>query len=192
MNKSKFLKRPLAALLAILMVVALVPMSALAMSALAEDEDVGQELNITVDTYRATRNSDGNYEVTVYDSNDVTIAWAPIPGTTLKLVTRGENPAVLDLPYKLYLAKNAEVTGDNVYTVTLREKVGDAEPIDHDLIITVESTIPENDATLSTVRVENAAGTYAFGYLDEIKAHAISGDINGSDIVITLDRKSVV
>lgn len=181
MNKSKFLKRPLAALLAILMVVALVPMSAL-----AEDEDVGQELNITVDTYRATRNSDGNYEVTVYDSNDVTIAWAPIPGTTLKLVTRGENPAVLDLPYKLYLAKNAEVTGDNVYTVTLREKVGDAEPVDHDLIITVESTIPENDATLSTVRVENAEGTYAFGYLDEIKAHAISGDINGSDIVITL------
>lgn len=181
MNKSKFLKRPLAALLAILMVVALVPMSAL-----AEDENVGQELNITVDTYRATRNSDGNYEVTVYDSNDVTIAWAPIPGTTLKLVTRGENPAVLDLPYKLYLAKNAEVTGDNVYTVTLREKVGDAEPVDHDLIITVESTIPENDATLSTVRVENAEGTYAFGYLDEIKAHAISGDINGSDIVITL------
>lgn len=65
MNKSKFLKRPLAALLAILMVVALVPMSAL-----AEDEDV---YDVFVDTYRATRVED-NFEVEVYDTDDVTIS----------------------------------------------------------------------------------------------------------------------
>ncbi len=52
MNKSKFLKRPLAALLAILMVVALVPMSAFAA---AGDPDVikvgGVEATLSGDAY---------------------------------------------------------------------------------------------------------------------------------------------
>ena len=195
MNKSKFLKRPLAALLAILMVVALVPMSAL-----AEDEDVGQELNITVDTYRATRNGN-DYEVTVWDSNDVTIAWAPIPGTTLKLVTGGNNPdVVLDLPHKLYLAENANVVGENTYTVTLRETVGSADPVDHTLKITVASSIPDDDATLAAIRVDNTSGNYGFGYLDTtaipgyisdvtdegIEAHAIGGVIDNVNETVTI------
>ncbi|NBJ90948.1 S-layer homology domain-containing protein [Acutalibacter sp. 1XD8-36] len=177
------------------MVVALVPMSAL-----AEDEDVGQELNITVDTYRATRNGN-DYEVTVWDSNDVTIAWAPIPGTTLKLVTGGNNPdVVLDLPHKLYLAENANVVGENTYTVTLRETVGSADPVDHTLKITVASSIPDDDATLAAIRVDNTSGNYAFGYLTGtaipgyisdvtatgIEAHAIGGVIDNVNETVTI------
>ncbi len=196
MNKSKFLKRSLAALLAILMVATMIP-SAFA----AEGDPVHQDLKITVDTYSATQTENGDYTVTVWDSNDVTINWAPIPGTTLKLVTGGKNPnVVLDLPHKLYLAENANIEGENVYSVTLREKKGSADAVDHKLTITVDSTIPDNDATLKAIRVDNTKGDYAIGYLtgsavtgnlvelgaNGIEAHAIKGEIDNDAETVTI------
>jgi hypothetical protein len=168
----------------------------------AEGDPVHQDLKITVDTYSATQTENGDYTVTVWDSNDVTINWAPIPGTTLKLVTGGKNPnVVLDLPHKLYLAENAKIEeGGNVYSVTLREKKGSTE-VDHKLTITVESTIPDNNATLKAVRVDNTKGNYKFGYLDGmtvipgyiadvkstgVEAHAVNGEPNNGDETVTI------
>ena len=199
MNKSKFLKRSLAALLAILMVATMIP-SAFA----AEGDPVHQDLKITVDTYSATQTENGDYTVTVWDSNDVTINWAPIPGTTLKLVTGGKNPNIeRDLPCKLYLAENANIEGDNIYSVTLKEtKKGAAAAEIHKLTITVKSSIPDNDATLKAIRVDNTSGNYAIGYLgdganpvpgnisnvtkDGIVAHAIKGDIDNDNETVTI------
>ena len=200
MNKSKFLKRSLAALLAILMVATMIP-SAFA----AEGDPVHQDLKITVDTYSATQTENGDYTVTIWDSNDVTINWASIPGTTVTLVTGGKNPGVrLGLPQTLFLAENATIEGEDVYSVTLMEKVGSAEEVPHKLTITVESTIPDWNANLSTVRVDKTSGEYSFGYLTGDKlagydiettgtgaskkmvAHAIKGEVDNDAETVTI------
>ena len=196
MNKSKFLKRSLAALLAILMVATMIP-SAFA----AEGDPVHQDLKITVDTYSATQTENGDYTVTVWDSNDVTINWADIPGTTVTLVTGGKNPGVrLGLPQTLFLAENANIEGEDVYSVTLMEKVGSAAEVPHKLTITVESTIPDWNADLGAVRVDNTSGEYDIGYLtgaklagydiktknNKMEAHAIKGEVNNDAETVTI------
>ncbi len=196
MNKSKFLKRSLAALLAILMVATMIP-SAFA----AEGDPVHQDLKITVDTYSATQTENGDYTVTIWDSNDVTINWASIPGTTVTLVTGGKNPGVrLGLPQTLFLAENATIEGEDVYSVTLMEKVGSAEEVPHKLTITVESTIPDWNANLSTVRVDKTSGEYDIGYLtgnklagydvktknNKMEAHAIQGEVDNDAETVTI------
>ncbi len=196
MNKSKFLKRSLAALLAILMVATMIP-SAFA----AEGDPVHQDLKITVDTYSATQTENGDYTVTVWDSNDVTINWADIPGTTVTLVTGGKNPGVrLGLPQTLFLAENANIEGEDVYSVTLMEKVGSAAEVPHKLTITVESTIPDWNADLGAVRVDNTSGEYDIGYLTgdklagydikkkgtKMEAHAIKGEVDNSAETVTI------
>ncbi len=196
MNKSKFLKRSLAALLAILMVATMIP-SAFA----AEGDPVHQDLKITVDTYSATQTENGDYTVTIWDSNDVTINWASIPGTTVTLVTGGKNPGVrLGLPQTLFLAENATIEGEDVYSVTLMEKVGSAEEVPHKLTITVESTIPDWNANLSTVRVDKTSGEYDIGYLtgnklagydvktknNKMEAHAIKGEVDNDAETVTI------
>ena len=64
MNKSKFLKRSLAALLAILMVATMIP------SVFAAGEDAPE---IFVDNRRATYDGTKDYAVTIYDTDDVLI-----------------------------------------------------------------------------------------------------------------------
>ncbi len=178
MNKSKFLKRPLAALLAILMVVALVPMNALAADGdTSEPETPGSDLHVTVDTFPATY-ADGAYTVEVKDSRTVTVDWAEVEGTVLTLVTKAGTE--LQLPYTLDLKTTAEDLGNDVFKLTLKEKVGTAEAVSHDLIITVRNDVPEDDTSLrEVVRVQNAKGS---GW----EKNAISGKVEGSTITITV------
>ena len=92
------------------------------------------------------------------------------------------------------------MVGENTYTVTLRETVGSADPVDHTLKITVASSIPDDDATLAAIRVDNTSGNYGFGYLDTtaipgyisdvtdegIEAHAIGGVIDNVNETVTI------
>ncbi len=177
MNKSKFLKRSLATLLAILMVVAMVPMSALAAEGdSSEPETPSSDLHVTVDTFPATY-ADGAYTVEVKDSRTVTVDWAEVEGTVLTLVTKAGTE--LQLPYTLDLKTTAEDMGNDVFKLTLKEKVGTAEAVSHDLIITVRNDVPEDDTSLrEVVRVQNAKGSNGDS--------AISGKVEGSTITITV------
>ena len=155
MNKSKFLKRSLAALLAILMVATMIP------SAFAAGEDAPE---IFVDNRRAT--CDGtNYSITIYDTDDVLISWTPIPGTKMRVVTK--DGIEKDLDARIYLPENAAFDGKDTYTIKLQEIVGKNAPIDHNLSITIKSTKPTNECRLGGVRVDKTSGKYKLGYLGD-------------------------
>ncbi len=190
MNKSKFLKRSLAALLAILMVATMIP------SAFAAGEDAPE---IFVDNRRAT--CDGtNYSITIYDTDDVLISWTPIPGTKMRVVTK--DGIEKDLDARIYLPENAAFDGKDTYTIKLQEIVGKNAPIDHNLSITIKSTKPTNECRLGGVRVDKTSGKYKLGYLgdgandvlgysnkvedDGIEAHAIEGVVSGNTVTVTL------
>ncbi len=189
MNKSKFLKRSLAALLAILMVATMIP------SAFAAGEDAPE---IFVDNRRAT--CDGtNYSITIYDTDDVLISWTPIPGTKMRVVTK--DGIEKDLDARIYLPENAAFDGKDTYTIKLQEIVGKNAPIDHNLSITIKSTKPTNECRLGGVRVDKTSGTYKLGYLGGgtavlgysnkveaagIEAHAIEGVVSGNTVTVTL------
>ena len=99
-------------------------------------------------------------------------------GTVLTLVTKAGTE--LQLPYTLDLKTTAEDLGNDVFKLTLKEKVGTAEAVSHDLIITVRNDVPEDDTSLrEVVRVQNAKSA------KKVK-DAISGKVEGSTITITV------
>ena len=106
MNKSKFLKRSLAALLAILMVATMIP------SAFAAGEDAPE---IFVDNRRTTYDGDNKYSITIYDTDDVLISWTPIPGTKMRVVTK--DGIDKDLDARIYLPENAAFDGKDTYNI---------------------------------------------------------------------------
>ena len=150
MKKSKFLKKSLAMLLAIMMVVAMIPLSAAA----AEGDPT-----IYVDDQLASL-SGTTYTVTA-------------PDTTVDISTKDP-----DLDYKVLnkdseeiattgidLTKEAAKSGE-VYTLTLRtetEQAEDSRPItkDYTLEITVKETVDSSDATIASL-------TNADGSLDAV------------------------
>ena len=195
MNKSKFLKRSLAALLAILMVATMIP------SVFAAGEDAPE---IFVDNRRATYDGTKDYAVTIYDTDDVLISWTPKAGVKMQVVTR--HNVEKDLDAKIYLPENASFDGKDTYTITIREIKDKNTTVDHILSITIKSTKPTNECRLGGVRVDKTSGWYKLGYLGGdnsdtrilipgysnpvtkkgIEAHAISGEIVGNKVIVTL------
>ncbi|NBJ90693.1 hypothetical protein, partial [Acutalibacter sp. 1XD8-36] len=180
MNKSKFLKRPLAALLAILMVVALVPMNALA----EETEAFGFPDTITVNNRNAVYDAaNDRYDVTVSDTTLASISWTPVADRKVEITTyRGITETV---PYdNLDLLTEAEEKEDNVYELTLTvtdTKTNTKYPTK--LRITVDVTVPNDDASLQAVRVNQkfTAGG------DDYEFEAVKGEIiDNKEIQITL------
>ena len=191
MNKSKFLKRSLAALLAILMVATMIP------SAFAAGEDAPE---IFVDNRRTTYDGDNKYSITIYDTDDVLISWTPIPGTKMRVVTK--DGIDKDLDARIYLPENAAFDGKDTYNIKLQKIENKKDPVDYNLSITIKSTKPTNECRLGGVRVDKTRGKYKLGYLgdgtndvlgysnkvedDGIEAHAIEGVVSGSTVTVTL------
>ncbi len=193
MNKSKFLKRSLAALLAILMVATMIP------SAFAAGEDAPE---IFVDNRRTTYDGDNKYSITIYDTDDVLISWTPIPGTKMRVVTK--DGIDKDLDARIYLPENANLVSSDeykTYSLKLQKIESKKDPVDYTLSITIKSTKPANECRLGGVRVDKTSGTYKLGYLGGgtavlgysnkveaagIEAHAIEGVVSGSTVTVTL------
>ncbi len=194
MNKSKFLKRSLAALLAILMVATMIP------SAFAAGEDAPE---IFVDNRRTTYDGDNKYSITIYDTDDVLISWTPIPGTKMRVVTK--DGIDKDLDARIYLPENANLVSSDeykTYSLKLQKIESKKDPVDYTLSITIKSTKPANECRLGGVRVDKTSGTYKLGYLGDgtndvlgysnkveatgIEAHAIEGVVSGSTVTVTL------
>ena len=111
MNKSKFLKKSLAMLLAILMVVAMIPLSAAATDATPEPDPTPAPEKpaptITVNN-RNAQYKDGNFTATVEDATTVSVAWVPFGGYTAKMKTLRDVEVTLPF-YRLDLTKEAEI-----------------------------------------------------------------------------------
>ena len=147
MKKSKFLKKSLATLLALMLVVAMIPVGAAA----ADDPTV------YVDNQLATL-SGTVYTVTA-KSTEVTVTTVPQDGVTLVAVDKDQNEVALADSIKL--TEKAKKNGD-VYTLGLRAKVtqdGDDATTDKDytLNITVETAAQSSDATIKSVSIDGMA-----------------------------------
>ena len=156
MNKSKFLKRPLAALLAILMVVALVPMSAFA----ADDDTTAPaapEYTVVVNNREAAF-KDGGFDATVYSTYILSVALYGLPeGVKVDLLTKNGNVVPLtsttavDLKQEATLVSETERT--SLYNITLRETKG-GESKEYTLAVTVENVVPVDNVDIKSVRAE--------------------------------------
>ncbi|NBJ90953.1 hypothetical protein, partial [Acutalibacter sp. 1XD8-36] len=156
MNKSKFLKRPLAALLAILMVVALVPMSAF-----ADDDDTttpaAPEYTVVVNNREAAF-KDGGFDATVYSTYILSVALYGLPeGVKVDLLTKNGNVVPLtsttavDLKQEATLVSETERT--SLYHIKLRETRG-GEAKEYTLAVTVENVVPVDNVEIKSVRAE--------------------------------------
>ena len=159
MNKSKFLKRPLAALLAILMVVALVPMSAFA----ADDDTTtpaAPEYTVVVNNREAAF-KDGGFDATVYSTYILSVALYGLPeGVKVDLLTKNGNVVPLtsttavDLKQEATLVSETERT--SLYHIKLRETRG-GEAKEYTLAVTVENAVPVDNVDIKAVRAKEGS-----------------------------------
>jgi len=173
MNKSKFLKKSLAMLLAIMMVVAMIPLSAAAEDAPTDPAPTIEPPTVTVNNRTATKPADGSneYNVTVQDATTVSIAWVPVEGYTAQVVTARD--VTIKVPFSgLDLLNEATVISEKdvtpvVYQVTFQVLNADKEVVgDYKLNITSVVTVANDDTTLQAVRpnqqFRNGTTDYAF------------------------------
>ncbi|WP_322202250.1 S-layer homology domain-containing protein [Acutalibacter intestini] len=173
MNKSKFLKKSLAMLLAIMMVVAMIPLSAAAEDAPTDPAPTIEPPTVTVNNRTATKPADGSneYNVTVQDATTVSIAWVPVEGYTAQVVTARD--VTIQVPFSgLDLLNEATVISEKdvtpvVYQVTFQVLNADKEVVgDYKLNITSVVTVANDDTTLQAVRpnqqFRNGTTDYAF------------------------------
>ena len=150
MKKSKFLKKSLAMLLAIMMVVAMIPLSAAA----AEGDP-------TIYVNNLPASGDGKtYTLSVSEDainvENVEISWLPQTDVTLYVVDKdGEAKKVDDNKITVNLTEDAAKSGE-VYTLTLRtetEQADDSRPITktYTLNITVKEVVESGDATIASL-----------------------------------------
>ncbi len=143
MKKSKFLKKSLAMLLAVMLVVAMIPLSASA-------DETGYIKDLYVNGQRAAL-VDGQLSVTVPDTDKVDITAAALNGATLYVQVDGQD---LELPELGVALENLESTSENVYQANILAKKkltpesSDEETVQtYPLTITVEQPDPDNDDT---------------------------------------------
>ena len=144
MKKSKFLKKSLAMLLAVMLVVAMIPLSAAA----AEDDP-----EVYVDLQEASL-SGTTYSVEAADTT-VDISWT-VQGTTKMVIVKNDETTA-ELPQEVNLADDdwATQSGD-VYTVKLQTQdtqADDSKPVtkDYTLEITVKEVVESDDATIKAL-----------------------------------------
>ena len=160
-------------LLAIMMVVAMIPLSAAAEDAPTDPAPTIEPPTVTVNNRTATKPADGSneYNVTVQDATTVSIAWVPVEGYTAQVVTARD--VTIQVPFSgLDLLNEATVISEKdvtpvVYQVTFQVLNADKEVVgDYKLNITSVVTVANDDTTLQAVRpnqqFRNGTTDYAF------------------------------
>ncbi|WP_322176081.1 cadherin-like beta sandwich domain-containing protein, partial [Acutalibacter caecimuris] len=159
MNKSKFLKKSLAAFLAILMVAAMIPMSAFAADE-PEAPAVDPGYIIQVDGKEAKWENGGytaDYSLTA-GADDITfgMSWAPVSGTTLQVkesaVTLSNSVQAISLADSK--EKRTEFT-TGAYSYTLVATTGDAT-VEYELTVNLTVTQPDRNVTVTGVDSSSA------------------------------------
>ena len=147
MNKSKFLKKSLAAVLAVLMIVAMIPLSAAAASA----------PKVYLDSQQIDFAGGASQSVTV-DNNTPKLTWDSQAKTKLVAVDAKGNENEVDNSAGIANLPLADYpVADDVYTVTLRlyeesEEGGWQEnPAEYTLLVTVKEADVDLDATIKEV-----------------------------------------
>ena len=165
MKKSKFLKKSLAMLLAVMLVVAMIPLSAAAEAADPTVYVENQLASLSGTTYTVTAPSGVNVK-------DVDISWVEQEDVELVAVDKDGNEITgltgIDLTQK------ATLSGE-VYTLGLRTKVAQSEDDattdkNYTLEITVKAVVESSDATIASL-TNNAEGD-----LDDVTNWTISAD----------------
>ena len=164
MKKSKFLKKSLAMLLAVMLVVAMIPLSAAAEAADPTVYVENQLASLSGTTYTVTAPSGVNVK-------DVDISWVEQEDVELVAVDKDGNEITgltgIDLTQK------ATLSGE-VYTLGLRTKVAQSEDDattdkNYTLEITVKAVVESSDATIASL-------TNASGELDDVTNWTIGAD----------------
>ena len=155
MNKSKFLKKSLAMLLALMLVLAMIPLSASA----APEGEYGSDPVVTVNTHEAELTGD-TYAVTIKsNSTAVTLQGsAPVEaGEDAEVVFYDKDGEEIDTSATADLEKVATKTGDNVYTldVELRVPAEDSEAVEeipYTLVVTFEKIELNGNPAISALK----------------------------------------
>ena len=163
MKKSKFLKKSLAMLLAVMLVVAMIPLSAAAEAADPTVYVENQLASLSGTTYTVTAPSG-------VDVKSVDISWVEQEDVELVAVDKDGNEIGLT---NIDLTEEATLSGE-VYTLGLRTKVDQSEDDattdkDYTLEITVKAVVESSDATIASL-------TNASGELDDVTNWTISAD----------------
>ena len=163
MKKSKFLKKSLAMLLAVMLVVAMIPLSAAAEAADPTVYVENQLASLSGTTYKVTAPSG-------VDVKSVDISWVEQEDVELVAVDKDGNEIGLT---NIDLTEEATLSGE-VYTLGLRTKVDQSEDDattdkDYTLEITVKAVVESSDATIASL-------TNASGELDDVTNWTIGAD----------------
>ncbi len=192
MNKSKFLKKSLAALLAILMVAAMIPLSAAA----AGPVIVGDGITMTATNGTLVQNEDGTLTDTLsYNQVDETLTIRMESGTTVAFYEDGVAKST-DVTYTtgtIAVAAGATVTKEFV----LKDPNGVNEDITYvvDIVRPAASTSTEvksakvnlNSVDYTGV-VDNAAKTITFAELPWGLLDGVNAPADGTDITVEMDN----
>ena len=153
MNKSKFLKKSLAAVLAVLLIVAMIPLSAAA--------EAGKITSFTVNGSVATINGT-DISATVKDATDVDLGAVCDDGTSIKGVDKDGNDIAFTTTNGGWLKEALDLTTvadekDNVYMLNIVVSVAkDADDstldTEYTLTITVEPDADSGDNLVKTVQ----------------------------------------
>ena len=160
MNKSKFLKKSLAMLLALMLVVAMIPLSAAAEATVPQIYVNSNEATLSGTTYSVTTTS----------------TTASISCANATVVVLDKNMEKIDDPTKIDLTQKASVSG-NVYTLTLRVEEtqdGDDATVDTDytLNITVNESAASSETGIQALKDDNNGN----GNLKDMVDYTITGD----------------
>ena len=163
MKKSKFLKKSLAMLLAVMLVVAMIPLSAAAEAADPTVYVENQLASLSGTTYKVTAPSG-------VDVKSVDISWVEQEDVELVAVDKDGNEIGLT---NIDLTEEATLSGE-VYTLGLRTKVAQSEDDattdkNYTLEITVKAVVESSDATIASL-------TNASGKLDDVTNWTIGAD----------------
>ena len=155
MNKSKFLKKSLAMLLALMLVVAMIPLSASA----APEGEYGSDPVVTVNTHEAELTGD-TYAVTIQsDSTKVTLQGrAPVEaGEDADVVFIDKNDDEYENTANIDLEDVATETSDNVYSLNVELRVPDedseaVETVRYTLVVTFEKIKLNGNPAISALK----------------------------------------
>ncbi len=154
MNKSKFLKKSLAMLLALMLVFAMIPLSAS-----ATEGEYGSDPVVTVNTYPAALTGD-TYAVTIKsNTTEVTLQGSPTveAGEDAEVVFYDKDGEEIDTSATADLEKVATKTGDNEYTLDVKLEIPDedseaVEEIPYKLVVTFEKITQNGNPAISALK----------------------------------------
>ena len=154
MNKSKFLKKSLAMLLALMLVLAMIPLSAS-----ATEGEYGSDPVVTVNTYPAALTGD-TYAVTIKsNTTEVTLQGSPTveAGEDAEVVFYDKDGEKIDTSTTADLEDVATKTGDNEYTLDVKLEIPEedseaVEEIPYKLVVTFEKTELNGNPAISALK----------------------------------------